>query len=58
MQIFFSDFPTRIPYSFLFSPYMLHSPPISSFWSDHPNNIYSGVRVVGPLDIPLSLLKK
>jgi hypothetical protein len=55
---FFPDFPTRILCAFLFTPDMLHAPPISSFWSDHPNNIYSGVRVMRPLDIPVSLLKE
>ena len=44
--LFPSDFPIKTLYATLLSPYVLHSPPISFFWSNHPNNICWGVQII------------
>jgi hypothetical protein len=39
-------FPTKILYAFLISSSVLHVPPLSSFWFDHPNDIWWRVQVM------------
>jgi hypothetical protein len=44
--LFPSDFPTRILYSFLFSPCVLHAPPISSSLTCNSNYSWKTVQVM------------